>query len=499
MSTDKNNRISITVIITILIIIYCTGLIILAKWRHIDGDEGYYASAVGLVAEGKIVYGDFLYPQAPLLPYVYTLAHNVNASIATLRTFSAILSVLMVLSWCIFLFNKYNHVLMAVPVALSFLILDPYLASWNVVVKTYSLSNLLLTLSLVLLYFALKSEKRIWFIVSGICSGFLISVRLLYIPVVLIIVLYLLKRDFFGEKSKKSTFFGFFIGLILGGLPAFIIFITNPDAFIFNNIGYHLIRDNTPGIKKHLPYALMFFLKILIQYPYLIIIIGLGLIGLFIPEKSKKHDGFTYLIVAVSVTFIFCSSLPYPLWAQYYTATLGTLLFPLTAAGVIRIYKWKTQFIWALILIASLISFKEVSKESFRHSKNSVWDLSTYKSISNYVADITQPDDIVLSFWTGHVYESDRRYYPKLESHTGLIISSKLSRQQRDDYKVISKENILSAIDNKLPKIVIMGAWMRNFYRNLNESERVEFFRLLEENYILSKKIDVVSIYMRRE
>jgi hypothetical protein len=44
-----------------------------AQRRFIDGDEGFYLLASRLVLEHKAPYLDFLYTQAPLLPYAYGL------------------------------------------------------------------------------------------------------------------------------------------------------------------------------------------------------------------------------------------------------------------------------------------------------------------------------------------------------------------------------------------------------------------------------------------
>ena len=45
----------------------------IALHRFIDGDEGFYLLASRLVLMHKKPYLDFLFEQAPLLPYVYAL------------------------------------------------------------------------------------------------------------------------------------------------------------------------------------------------------------------------------------------------------------------------------------------------------------------------------------------------------------------------------------------------------------------------------------------
>jgi len=488
-----------TGILIILIFFYSIGLIQLSQCRHIDGDEGYYASSVGLVAEGKTVYSDFIYPQAPLLPYIYSIVHFIKASLASLRIFSALLSVLMVSLWGVFLLKQYPHTPAVLFMAMLLLILDPYLASWNVVVKTYVLSNFFITLILLLLFFAFRTDRKRYYILSGICCSLLISIRALYGPVVFVILGFLFLRDLFEVNRNIKASFRFIAGLAAGSIPLIYFFIINPKGFIFNNITYHAIRSYTPGLKAHFFYAGKFFLQTIFHCPYLLLIIGLSLTGLLFSRKPEKLFSFRFLLFIISGIFIISSSYPFPLFEQYYLAALAPFLFPFVSSGVSVIHRHIHKFAWLLLFIAILISIKEVQKESFRHPQNSVWTLKTYQSVSQYIVQNTKPDDIVLSFWTGYIYESGRQYLPKFESHTGIRISPKLSDKQRSDYRIISNKEIFSAIKNKVPSAVITGVWMRQFHKNLSEHEYEQFYRSLDNNYKLSKQIDTAFIYLRRE
>ena len=57
--------------IFLLLFFHVLLLAIIASFRGIDRDEGYYLTASKLVYHGMAVYSDFFYPQAPLLPYFY--------------------------------------------------------------------------------------------------------------------------------------------------------------------------------------------------------------------------------------------------------------------------------------------------------------------------------------------------------------------------------------------------------------------------------------------
>lgn len=486
-----------TLLWAVLIIIYGAFLIIFSQWRPIDGDEGYYASAARLIAEGNTVYRDFFYPQAPLLPYVYALAYFVDESLASLRVLSAIFSVLMVLFWSMYLSREYRNKSSVGLMAVLVCILNPYLASWNVVVKTYSLCNFLVTAALVVLYLALRGAGKVWYGMSGLLCSILVSVRSLYAPIGFVILAWLLARDFIFESRSKASI-GFLVGLLVGAIPALMIFLSNPEAYVFNNLGYHSMRGTSPPLLRHIRYSAIFFVKTVCRSPYLILVILLALIGLFFSGRRKTLNCFTCLSSVVTASFLLASMVPFPLYIQYYTATLGPLLLPLTAAGISTISRKKQVLAWGLALIATLFSVLEVTSESYRDSRSSIWSLQSYRAISQHVEANTQPEDMVLSFWPGYVYESGRRYFPGLENHFGLRVSSGLSPKEHDDHKIARKENIFAAVRDKTPKSIIVGAWMKDFYRNLSETEKQVFFALLDENYSLSKEFDGVRIFLPR-
>jgi hypothetical protein len=68
----------------------------IARHRFIDGDEGFYLMASRLVLEPKTLYLDFLYTQAPLLPYAYGLWMKLfGISWFSARSFSAMLTIIL--------------------------------------------------------------------------------------------------------------------------------------------------------------------------------------------------------------------------------------------------------------------------------------------------------------------------------------------------------------------------------------------------------------------
>jgi hypothetical protein len=153
----------------LLCCVYLAALVYYATVRRVDADEGFYTTAARLVWQGKTPYKDFFYQQAPLLPYVYSWVWAIRPnSLVAMRILSAVFCATTTALWGFGLLR-----VKALPgkVALATLLtilLDPYWISWNVVVKTFSFSNLMISLVLVLLYAALHTGSSRWYFAAGL-------------------------------------------------------------------------------------------------------------------------------------------------------------------------------------------------------------------------------------------------------------------------------------------------------------------------------------------
>src|SRR5712691_3395498 len=144
--------------VILLSIIHFAGLVYYANTRAIDCDEGFYATAARLVWEGKTPYRDFFYQQAPLLPYVYSWVWGMQPrSLLAMRSLSAIFGAAAVMLWGIWLVKAKPFSSKVALATFLTILLNPYWISWNVAVKTYAFSNLLMTVALIALCTGLKS------------------------------------------------------------------------------------------------------------------------------------------------------------------------------------------------------------------------------------------------------------------------------------------------------------------------------------------------------
>jgi 4-amino-4-deoxy-L-arabinose transferase-like glycosyltransferase len=115
-----------------------------ALHRFIDGDEGYYVLASRLVLLHKTPYLDFLYQQAPLLPYIYGgWMKLAGVSWTSARIFSALLTTILgalIYTQVCRETGKWAAGLAAAALFAS----ATFVFAWFPLVKTFSLAALLL-------------------------------------------------------------------------------------------------------------------------------------------------------------------------------------------------------------------------------------------------------------------------------------------------------------------------------------------------------------------
>ena len=117
----------------------------IANFRLIDGDEGFYLYAAKLVSERKIVYKDFFYPQAPLLPYIYKWWFYITGiSWFNARLLQAIVTALIGL----ILFKNLLRINKKVAKFGLFLFLfSGYITGWFIIAKAYAIHVLLIIIA----------------------------------------------------------------------------------------------------------------------------------------------------------------------------------------------------------------------------------------------------------------------------------------------------------------------------------------------------------------
>lgn len=521
---SPRTRIQSSVILVIGVsLLYLIGLLYYASVRPIDGDEGFYTTAARLVWEGKVPYRDFFFQQAPLLPYLYSWIWAVHPrSLVAMRMFSAVCGGLEVVLLGLGLISARRLPIKVALAAFAAVLLNPYLVSWNVVVKTFAVANLLTSVATICLYIALRSGRLHWFVIAGGVLGLCVSVRTLYgflIPTILLGVLYYEFRDAARWYWRSLSFL---MGSLLGGLPLIMSFLRDPEAFFFNNITYHhfdvgyMISGSgviTEGYRSigHVAfvYFAMIVVRLLLFHPYFTIQLVLAVVGVCNLMRMRRRgtvaspyaeSDYRYFYLALFMTVVYTLTLlsPFPPYDQHFVSPFVPLLIPFVAEGLRVTFLAGRKRLLALAVAVPILFAVELGKETARNSWHPVWQLSNYGEITSVVEENSYPDEIVLSFWPGFVFESGRRYFPGLEDHFVFRIINKTTPEEKAHYHVPSKDQILRTIKAREARVLIIHPWILEYYHDLSPDERAQFDDAVARNYVLLKTVEKVEIYRRR-
>ena len=520
MSGQSNGKIAVLIVSCSLL--YLGGLVYYATMRPVDGDEGFYTTAARLVWEGKTPYKDFFFQQAPLLPYLYSWIWTLHPrSLVAMRMLSAFcggLEVLLLGLGLVLCRRLPGKVTVA---AFAAVLLNPYSVSWNVVVKTFAVANLFMTLATICLYKALRSSRPRWFFATGLALGLCVSSRSLYGPLIPTLLIATLCYEFRECPRPHIQSLSVLFGSLVGGLPMILSFLRDPRAFVFNNITYHhfdvgymisgagVITEGYQSVGHVVfVYFAMICVRLLLFHPFFTIQLILAFVGIISVRRLRRQaDSFRgvpysesdyryfqialLMLMAYSLTVL----LPFPPYDQHFVSPLVPLLIPFVAEGLRVSFQAGRKRIIALAVAAPVLFAIEIGKETARHSWHPVWQLSTYREVTKVVENNTFADDTVMSFWPGFVFESGRQYFPGMEDHFVFRIINKTTLEDKIHYRVPTKDQILSAVKNRQAKLLIIHPWILEYYHDLSPSEREEFQAALQNNYSLINNSQRIEIY----
>lgn len=501
-------------VVVVIVLTYAVGLATFSQFRPLDGDEGYYATAARMVAEGAAPYADFFYPQMPLLPYVYAPFYQlVGSSLAQMRLLSAAFAVLALVLWGLLLRNRFGQRPMFVVGGLLLMAFNPYLLSWNPTVKTYALTNLGVMATLWTVDRGFQTRRLAWFLAAGLAAGLTVSTRLLYLPWagwLLVALLWIRWRQPRVGLSVASIS-ALAVGLGTSLLPAFVLFLRDPARFRFNNLDYHTLRfspldragaaDLPRALAALLEWARAVFLN-----PYMLLIVVLAVLGWVAVRRTEKIldqnlRPLTLVAGGGAVVHTLACLLPDPVHAQYFTSPLAPMLTPLALLGVVdlaRRFGRPATLIAGVVVCCAVLSFVDLQLRGVGIDRSEVWSLDHLREVSASIEARTEPDDLVLAFWSGYVFETERRFLPGLENHFSLGVSEKLTLQQQVDYRIAGKELLLQAILTKSPKVIVLGAWMHEIDTTIDQKDLPLILQELDANYEIAWMKGEVKVLVRR-
>jgi hypothetical protein len=488
------------------------------RHRFIHLDEGFFLLASRLVLLHKKPYLDFFYPQAPLLPYIYALwmkcfgiSWVAGRLLATLLT--SLLGALLYEHVCR-LTRSWLAGLAAVVVFAS----SSLIFAWLPIVGPFTLPALLIFSAYVIVS-RLPAESSNWLIaLAGLLLGLSVDIRsylLLLTPLFLWWIF-----DNSNTRTRRESILWFLCGFTIAMLPCLYFFISSPDVFLFNNLGYHAIRSNQGLIgmwQEKVVLTLMFFLggpgANGIQ-DSILFFVSLGFIFSIPGRRYPPRQAFQIALVAGIL-----SLLPTPAYLPYFCLAVPFLVVSAVCSvnDLLVTLESRRQRLFAAVACVVLLGvYLGASAGDFRRylitgegipgvrwaRDKGDWRLQRILAVSQAIDQIAKPGEMVASFWPGDIFQSKATSFPGFENPFALAVSEKLTAQQRARYHILSPADIESDFAAHTPRIVILRGQVFSAVPTDEELRRLhdlmDTFKisLLAHGYTLVRSIGDISIYV---
>ncbi|MCI0405862.1 MAG: hypothetical protein L0209_07290, partial [candidate division Zixibacteria bacterium] len=288
------------------------------------------------------------------------------------------------------------------------------------------------------------------------------------------------------------------LGLLLGLAPSLFFLFKNPDNFYFNNIGYHFLRSDydfgsSIGQKiEAIPRLLGVGLTegfIGLQFAFLL------LVSAYLLYASLRSKQKLPALLVITLALPFMLFIPTPTHIQYFSSLAPFLIITLVLLAsklMTNPGRWRTLFGLALAAYVLVWPF-----DYHRYSQlgtavpgvgggpeNAVnWKIETLAAVARALDSHIETDgEPVLAFWPGYLLESKAQTPPKMENHSGVVISSRLDDAERKKYRIFSVAQIADAIAQHRIRLIVFEIWIREPLRSelLDLMQKSGYERILQ-------------------
>ncbi len=478
-----------------------------ARHRFIDGDEGFYLLASRLVLAGKTPYLDFLYTQAPLLPYIYgTWMKFMGLTWVSARMLSALLTVALGLAIYGHVCRETGRVLAGLSAVLLFAA-GTLVFAWFPIAKTYSLAGLFLFLAYAIVSRLSPASSPWWMACGGLSLGLSMDARSYIAGVAPVFVWWIIQQS---ETSRRvSNTLWFFGGLAIGIAPSAVLFALSPDSYLFNNLGYHALRS-TAGLIGDLRSKIHIARVVFVgpddnglQFGMLAAISVAGLVL----WRNRRGPAFRAFLIAFVLGLI--SLLPTPAYSQYFCLCMPFLIVSAVCSVTDffgSVQSSSRRRLAALTCAALVVGYLVLGAAGFRDylftgdvigikgpADAPNWTLQRVREVSKAIDQVAAPGEAIASFWPGYIFESKAIPYPGFENNFGSSVSWELTPQERTKYHLISQEHLEAGFAAHVPRIVVAG---NDILRNDPRTSALQRSVLQSNEYVLTRTIGDAAIYV---
>jgi hypothetical protein len=460
-----------------------------SRHRFIDGDEGFYLLASRLVTQHKAPYLDFFYTQAPLLPYVYGLWFKLTGfSWISARTLSAlltaVLSALLYEQVCreteewragvaaVVLFASSSLVFAWMPIVKTFPLATPCLFGCYMILARLVVAPSSSSAGVAASTPPQRSQLPAWWLgIAGLLFGLSVDTRSYVVALAPVLVWWILRENGGKRLARLLWSLG---GFVAGTIPSLILFFASPDAFLFNNLGYHALRAGDAGLtgdwQDKLTVAAATFGGRFTGFQFSVLV--LTCVVILFTRKMKRKASLLAFVIAVVLGFV--SLLPTPASMQYFSMIIPFLIVAAVCSGSDCLTSLRTERairIARTACVVGMVCFVGFAFPSFRqylftgHKVPGVlgprdapnWTLAQVTAVSSAIDDLASPGEEVISFWPGYLFTSHADPYPGYENDFGLYVARRLPLEKREKYHILMGSDMMATLEQHGARLVVVG------------------------------------------
>ncbi|MGZ0020256.1 hypothetical protein [Nitrosomonas sp. wSCUT-2] len=456
-------------------------------------DEQMYIAASVLVAHGEELYKDFSYLQTPYLPIFLGNFYRIAGIESHYLLIGKLTNLVFLLIASLVLFVLAKRILkdrfLALGITTLFLfnitiIGAPGAAGY----ATNTLAPVTFSfISFYLFYISFLENKIKYFgiTIAGIFLALAIGTRLTnitaVIPFVAIMIYYFaINKDPASDVRKciAKSFFCYSAGLAVGLLPI-LLFMSDIDTFIFNNLRFHNVTtewrwttdfEGPMSLYKKIVFAHKQYFK----SDNLILLFGIMCTYGMAFRKPQSFEQFLQQFPAGAYLafFLFCITaitavLPTPSWPHYYVTPLSFLLILLifsfaANSGITSNFQKRLMLILVLMIMAS--NGPQTVLPISRLINVDAWTGIKVHNISTMIRKTLIENDIdtnnkIATLHPIYALETNLPIYPKLSTGIFLYrVGDFLTAEQRKHYVGTSPESIHELLSKDPPAAIVIDS-----------------------------------------
>ena len=487
-----------------------------ALHRFVDADEGFFLLASRLVLMHKKPYLDFLFEQAPLLPYVYALHMKIfGISWAATRMLAAVLTAVLGTLVCEDVWRHTRRWAAAFAAVILFAS-STLIFGYFPVVKTYSLAGLFLFASYVIIS-RISTTTPGWAVAAGgLLLGLGVEARSYLLLVIPLFLWWISNRS--NRANRPALMLWFLSGTAVALLPSLYLFLSSPSAFLFSNLKYHALRSDG-GLVGNWQEKVIALLVTFVGaaesngvQTSILFVVALGFV--FSIRRPGYRPRFAFQ-VAVLVGII--SLLPTPVHPQYFCLCIPLLLSAAVCVVcdlIADVESRPGKLVAAVASLALVLVYVASSANDFRRylvtgdqvpgvdlsNDNQDWSLQRILAVSAAVDQVATPGEVVATCWPGFIFQTRAVPLPGQEADYGLMIADKLTPEQRAKYHVLSASDLEADFAAHKPRVVVLRnhipAKGGKLWQQLLQTEDDFRSLLLAHDYKMVRSIGGISIYI---